>query len=314
MPTVTVGLPLRNGSPTLRRSIESLLAQDFGDFELVISDNASSDDSFEIASGYAERDPRIRLSQHAKNIGAIPNFKTVLDLAQGRYFIFAAHDDEYEPHYIGSLVEELERNPDSAVAGGSVLLLDDDAPPGSEREIAIPPEAVRRARWSRALRHVTGKDSFLFLHFGLFRTPFIRKIFLPVPLVGGSDWLFILHVLLATDARLIDRRVMTRHVRSSQPSVAKYLGEPNTPGYNPFGWVATCGAGMLYLLRSKVLTARQKLLVPPVLARFALWLSWVELQRITYAIATRTLGDDRRRRIARFTRRLIGRTSGSSQP
>ena len=93
LPTVSIGMPVFNGAQYIREAIDSLLAQTFADFELIISDNASADATQEICEKYAEQDPRIRYVRQSKNIGAIANFKFVLDQARAKYFMWAAHDD-----------------------------------------------------------------------------------------------------------------------------------------------------------------------------------------------------------------------------
>jgi glycosyltransferase involved in cell wall biosynthesis len=92
----------------LAQAIESILAQTFGDFELIISDNASTDDTEEICRRYADQDPRVRYYRQAHNVGAAANFNRTFELATGRYFKWAAHDDLIEPTYLEKCVEVLE--------------------------------------------------------------------------------------------------------------------------------------------------------------------------------------------------------------
>ncbi len=99
-PTVTIGLFVFNGQETLRPTIDSLLGQSFTDFELVISDNASTDDTESICREYAERDHRIRYVRQAKNMGASANVKFVFDAARGEFFTWAACDDIRSPNFI----------------------------------------------------------------------------------------------------------------------------------------------------------------------------------------------------------------------
>lgn len=92
-PKVSIGMPVYNGEPFIREALDSLLAQTFTDFELIISDNASTDDTEEICQNYASKDSRIRYIRQPKNLGASYNFQFVLDEAVGEYFMWAAHDD-----------------------------------------------------------------------------------------------------------------------------------------------------------------------------------------------------------------------------
>jgi glycosyltransferase involved in cell wall biosynthesis len=112
---VSIGLPVFNGEQYLRELLDSLLEQDFEDFELVISDNASTDATADICLRYAREDPRIRYSRADRNLGAAANYNRVFALANGEYFKWAAHDDRYEPTYLRRCVETLDRAPESVV-------------------------------------------------------------------------------------------------------------------------------------------------------------------------------------------------------
>lgn len=83
---VSIGLPVYNGEQYLAKALDSLLAQTFTDFEVIISDNASTDRTSEICAAYLERDPRIRYYRNQQNIGAAPNFNRTFELATGMYF------------------------------------------------------------------------------------------------------------------------------------------------------------------------------------------------------------------------------------
>lgn len=86
-------MPVYNGKAFIREAIDSLLAQTFTDFELIISDNASTDGTDASCRKYAERDSRIRYVRQPENRGAVTNFQFVLDEAVGKYFMWAAADD-----------------------------------------------------------------------------------------------------------------------------------------------------------------------------------------------------------------------------
>ena len=123
-PLVSIGLPVYNGERFLKRALDSLLAQDFQNLELILSDNASTDDTSMICEEYASKDARIRYVRNATNLGALKNFNQVLDLARGTYFMWAAYDDLWEPDFISSLVNLLEANPGAILAFCSCYRLD----------------------------------------------------------------------------------------------------------------------------------------------------------------------------------------------
>jgi len=111
IPRVTIGLPVYNGEDHLAEAIDSLLAQDYRDFELVISDNASTDATEAICRSYANIDYRVRYERHEQNRGAYWNFYRVLELARGEYFRWAADDDLCDASLLSRTVEVLDGDP-----------------------------------------------------------------------------------------------------------------------------------------------------------------------------------------------------------
>jgi len=107
-PRVSIGLPVYNSEVYIIKVIDSLLAQSFKDFELIISDNASTDRTALICQDYALRDSRIRFVQQSENIGAGENFKFVLKEALGTYFMWAAGDDLRHSEFLKLAVDVIE--------------------------------------------------------------------------------------------------------------------------------------------------------------------------------------------------------------
>ena len=112
IPAVSIGVPVYNGELHMRAALEALLAQTFTDFELIISDNASTDNTELICREYAARDTRIYYFRHEKNQGASANFQFVLDQAGGEFFMWAACDDVRSPDFISVNLDFLRKNPD----------------------------------------------------------------------------------------------------------------------------------------------------------------------------------------------------------
>ncbi len=124
-PRVSVCLPVYNGGKYLRVAIDSILAQTFSDFELIISDNASTDQTEEICKEYADRDPRIRYYRHARNRGGSWNFNHTVELARGEYLKWASHDDVLAPRFLEACVEALDRAPGAVLASPRTLKIDE---------------------------------------------------------------------------------------------------------------------------------------------------------------------------------------------
>ena len=125
-PTVSIGLPVFNGARYLREAIEDFLRQTYADFELIVSDNASTDETEAIVREAAERDERIRYVRNRTNIGALPNSNQTFEMSRGRYYVLAAHDDRHAPDFLGSLVAALDSDPDAVLAYGRTTLIGEE--------------------------------------------------------------------------------------------------------------------------------------------------------------------------------------------
>ena len=99
-PKVTIGMPVYNGEKFLYNSLKSLISQSFSNFELLISDNASTDRTSKICEEFARKDQRIKYFRQAENIGPWRNFKFLLDKADTEYFMWSAADDIRSDNFI----------------------------------------------------------------------------------------------------------------------------------------------------------------------------------------------------------------------
>lgn len=106
-PKVSIGLPVYNGENYLREALDSLLGQTFRDFELIISDNASTDATREIVLEYQQRDSRIRYIRQESNVEASKNFLLVLAMAETELFMWASHDDIWAKNWLEVLISNL---------------------------------------------------------------------------------------------------------------------------------------------------------------------------------------------------------------
>lgn len=123
--TLTIGMPVYNGEPFLHEAIDSLLNQTYRDFDLVISDNASTDGTEAICREYARNDPRVKYLRADVNGGAAWNFNHVFDVATGTLFKWAAADDIHEPEHVAKCVAALEAHPDAVVAYTKSVFIDE---------------------------------------------------------------------------------------------------------------------------------------------------------------------------------------------
>lgn len=177
-PLLSIGLAVYNADRYLEETLESFLAQTFTDFELIISDNASTDRTEAICRGFASRDARIKYFRNPANLGAAPNFNRTFHLSKGRYFKFAAYDDLHAPEYLDRCIRLLDADPgavlshskmiDIDAAGKPIRELDDELHTGS-------PSPSRRFRYLVCVNHSC-------VHvFGVIR----REALAGTPLIGG---------------------------------------------------------------------------------------------------------------------------------
>jgi glycosyltransferase involved in cell wall biosynthesis len=131
-PVLSIGLPVYNGSRHLRESLDSLLAQDIGSLELVISDNASTDDTAAVCLEYASADSRVRYTRTEVNVGAAANFNRVFGLCSGEFFMWASHDDRWDPRFARTCVESLRALPKAVACASQMAFIKENGEPNSE--------------------------------------------------------------------------------------------------------------------------------------------------------------------------------------
>ena len=176
LPCVTVTLPVYNGERFVGAALEGLLAQTLEDFELVISDNASTDATEEICRAVAGRDPRVRYVRHQVNHGLVWNHQFTLDQARGRYFFWAHHDDLHAPEYLQRCVEVMEGDPGVARCNTRTLVIDEHGQPVEHLEGSF---SITSTRPHERLRDVIGLGDVHYFGpraFGVFRTSMLRAL------------------------------------------------------------------------------------------------------------------------------------------
>lgn len=131
-PLVSVGLPVFNGENYLEEAVDSILGQSFGDLELVISDNASTDRTPAICRAYARSDPRVRYLRNGVNLGAAANYTRVFEASSGRFFKWCAHDDVCDPGFLARCVEVLREDPGIVLCHTRTVIVDADGDPIKE--------------------------------------------------------------------------------------------------------------------------------------------------------------------------------------
>lgn len=167
-PRVGLGMPVYNAERYLEEALDSLLTQTFEDFEIVISDNASTDRTEEICRMYADKDERIRYVRNRDNYGPVNNFNSVFRISRGEYFKWCASDDVCAPDYLKRAVEVLDADPSIILAFPLIVGIDER---GRRRTKPIPGQVTDRdtpdsvsspdpvVRFRKLMRHVWWVDA-----------------------------------------------------------------------------------------------------------------------------------------------------------
>ncbi len=131
---VTVGIPVFDGDNYLGEALDSILAQTYQNFEVLICDNGSTDGTERLCRAYAARDPRIQYHRSEVNLGVSRNFKRTVSLSSGEYFMYFAHDDKMAPQFLEQCVAVLDAHPDVVLCYPKAIEIDPHSNPLYEKE------------------------------------------------------------------------------------------------------------------------------------------------------------------------------------
>lgn len=246
-PRLSIGLPVYNGERFLVRSIESLLGQSFGDFELIISDNASTDGTSDICKQYEQEDSRIRYFRQPSNIGLAPNHNFTVHQAAGELFKWVAYDDLYAKGLLQQCVAILDKFPDVVLAHSWTAIIDTSDNVIGTVQYGLKTSSPSVSERFRSLLFDAGGDD----DYGVTRTSMLRRIapknsyhhadrvivaelalhgrFYQVP-----DWLFFrrVHTAQAGSGTV----TMRRRCVTTDPRRANRLLHPSARLYGEYVW------------------------------------------------------------------------------
>jgi glycosyltransferase involved in cell wall biosynthesis len=174
LPIVSIGLPVFNGEDYLEAALDSLLAQTYTDFEIVLCDNASSDRTPEICQTYAAKDARIRYYRNPHNIGAAENFDRVFQLSRGKYFKWAAHDDLCKPTFLERCIEVLDHDLSVVLCmseAGRIDWAGNEQPPKGDS-----PRPINSWEVTERFEAIVLKTFWSYEIFGLIRSSALKKL------------------------------------------------------------------------------------------------------------------------------------------
>lgn len=172
VPRLSIGLPVFNGENYLEEALDSLLGQTFSDFELIISDNASTDRTQDICQAYVARDHRIQYHRNRENIGAIQNWYRTFDLSSGEYFTGVADDDVYAPEYMQRCIEVLDQDPTVVVCYSKTKVIDEDGQVVGNFDVEIDTTSQQP---NARLYNMIGIDYLCIQMYGVMRVDVLRR-------------------------------------------------------------------------------------------------------------------------------------------
>lgn len=182
---LTVLLPTFNRATSLPRAIESVLGQSRGELALLISDNASADETASLCLQYAERDTRVTYFRQPVNRGPIANFNWLLEHAGSEFVMLLADDDWLDPDYLERCMPIIENDRSLSIVSGATRYYEDEHPSDLVLNTDLL-DASGARRLMRYLRRSSSSAAF----YGVLRAGAVRNA-LPIPNVMGADWLFV---------------------------------------------------------------------------------------------------------------------------
>jgi glycosyltransferase involved in cell wall biosynthesis len=271
-PRVSVGMPVYNREKYVGAAIEAHLCQTYGDFELIITDNASTDHSEEICRAYAARDSRIRYHRNPQNLGATGNYRRCFELSTAEYFRWTPSDDLVSPNLLERAVGVLEADPSVLVAYGRTRLIDSAGKVTSDfdERLHLLDEQPSK-RWRSVQRNLRLGN----LHYGLIRASELRKTLLMRNYSGG-DFPFIAEMSLYGKFYEIPDAFFYRRMHEEASSAMKdtkdvmTFYDPSKPkDFFPRTWVHL-GANWWSVTRSPIGIA-EKMRIYSYMARQVFW-------------------------------------------
>ena len=233
-PLVTIGIPTYNRAEMLKRSIESALSQDYAMIEVIISDNASTDDTQGVCQEFNNKDNRVKYIRQPSNNGASANFAEVLKRASGEYFMWLGDDDWIDASYVSHCMSFLRADSDLALVSGAPIYYRDGikAYEGRMFDLLNKSWVIRVTRY-----YFMVTDNGLF--YGIMCTAKLQQIVIPNTM--GGDWHLIANIISIGKSRMSPLVAVHRELGGATTSyrqIVKSLGLPTIQAIFPMTTIA----------------------------------------------------------------------------
>ena len=279
-------MPVYNGERYISETLDSLFAQTFGDFELIICDNASMDRTEQLCRAYADRDARIRYVRNAKNFGAARNYRRAFELSSSKYFRWANADDLFAPEGLARCVEVLDREPSVVLTYPKTKFIDERGNVISEYEDDLHLQSFKASeRFSQVMERL----GYVNVIYGLIRADILRKTGLLRNFPGG-DIPLVAELALYGKFREIPEFMFFRRLHPGalssykvDVSLTQEFFDPSTKGKIPMTQWRHLGAHARSMMRAP-LDFGEKMRLGCLLIRMGIWKRNVLVRELIEAV------------------------------
>lgn len=227
-PRITVGMPVYNEEAGIQRAIQSVLAQTYRNFELLIFDNGSTDNTIAICEKYLCSDPRVEVLLRSSQVSPSMNFWELLTKAKGEFFVYLAGDDYWMPDFLQETAQMLDRHPSASAATVDVYL-SESSRTGYH---CIGTNTITGASINRVIRYLDQLPTDNSRFYGLFRTASLRHSFFmhrPNGHFHAIDWGIMALTLWYGPHIRVDKTLLIRELTGAAPNLSRI--ESDNQGY-----------------------------------------------------------------------------------
>ena len=229
-PSLSIGLPVFNGEKYLKQALDSVRAQTYHDFELIISDNGSTDRTEEICREYLKKDNRICYYRSEKNRGLAWNWNRVFELSSGVYFKWVAHDDIMAPQFVEKCINALERDPALILCHSKNNMINEFGNVVGEYKFVPFTDSQEPHERFREVLNRFGEPTLAWLIFGVFRRDLLKKTRLWPSHIAG-DWNLLAEISLVGRIYDVPEFLFSRRKHTQSYTEKHYDSQPRIRDY-----------------------------------------------------------------------------------